>query len=428
MSENTNIEWCTHTFNAWWGCTKVHTGCANCYAEATDARWGGDHWGKDASRRMILGEWGKPAKWNREAEAAGTPATVFASSMCDVFEAFDGAVVNQQDQRLYIERPGRLINAEIARNLITTTDTGDPVTLAYLRSKLWPIIESTPWLRWLLLTKRPENIMGMVPESWREAWPAHVWTGTSPVNQKTADECIPHLLKVPGKHFLSVEPMVGPVNVSGWPDEGIDYTPDSFDASAWPGWVSSRVLLELRRFWTDGHRSIKNYWENAKSNRAPAFGAIMGMTARQWLCAADSPEAVVRGRFVHAWNNMGRLISDRGEYVVAFGRGRDYSHRFLGADGQYRHKINWVICGGESGAGKTIRPFDLAWARSLRDQCRAAGVPFFMKQLGAKPCNLPLHIGDGSGRGGLLNKKGGDPAEWPEDLRVRQFPDWRVDQ
>jgi len=323
MSENTNIEWCTHTFNAWWGCTKVHTGCANCYAEATDARWGGDHWGKDASRRMILGEWGKPAKWNEAAEAAGTPATVFASSMCDVFEAFDGAVVNQQDQRLYIERPGRLINAEIARNLITTTDTGDPVTLAYLRSKLWPIIESTPWLRWLLLTKRPENITGMVPGSWLEAWPAHVWTGTSPVNQETADECIPRLLKVPGKHFLSVEPMVGLVNLTPYMTEIVS---------------STDTEIEERRL------------------------------------------------------------------------------------------IDWVICGGESGTGKTIRPFDLLWARSLRDQCAAAGVPFFMKQLGAKPCNLPLHIGDGSGRGGLLNKKGGDPAEWPEDLRVRELPEWRVDQ
>ncbi len=82
--------------------------------------------------------------------------------------------------------------------------------------------------------------------------------------------------------------------------------------------------------------------------------------------------------------------------------------------------IDWVIVGGES--GPHARPCDVAWIRSIRDQCRAAGVPVFVKQLGADPCNLPMHLGDGSGRGGLRDRKGGDPAEWPEDLRVRDWP------
>lgn len=82
--------------------------------------------------------------------------------------------------------------------------------------------------------------------------------------------------------------------------------------------------------------------------------------------------------------------------------------------------IGWVICGGESGSG--ARPFNVANARRLRDECQKAKVPFFLKQLGRFP-----FWGHDGGRGAegflkLKDPKGGDPAEWPEDLRVRQFP------
>ena len=82
--------------------------------------------------------------------------------------------------------------------------------------------------------------------------------------------------------------------------------------------------------------------------------------------------------------------------------------------------LDWVIQGGESGHG--ARPFDVAWARAARDQCRAAGVPFFLKQLGAKPfCEPTVPIP--SDRSPLKDRKGGDESEWPEDLRgCRAFP------
>lgn len=89
MSSETKIQWTDHTFNPWWGCTKVHDGCKNCYAEAFDKRVGGAHWGTRASRRMILGEWGNPAKWNKVAAASGVRARVFCASMCDLFEELD---------------------------------------------------------------------------------------------------------------------------------------------------------------------------------------------------------------------------------------------------------------------------------------------------------------------------------------------------
>ena len=75
----------------------------------------------------------------------------------------------------------------------------------------------------------------------------------------------------------------------------------------------------------------------------------------------------------------------------------------------------WVICGGESGPG--ARPFNLAWAESLLDQCRAAGVPFFMKQIGSNPVAHEWRFSQG-----VRDRKGGDLTEWPAHLRVREFP------
>jgi protein gp37 len=85
--------------------------------------------------------------------------------------------------------------------------------------------------------------------------------------------------------------------------------------------------------------------------------------------------------------------------------------------------VDWVIVGGESGKG--ARRFDLAWARSLRDQCAAAGVPFFMKQMGSRPTDIRYSNDPPDGwalRIKLKHSHGANPDEWPEDLRVRQWP------
>ena len=64
--------------------------------------------------------------------------------------------------------------------------------------------------------------------------------------------------------------------------------------------------------------------------------------------------------------------------------------------------LDWIICG--AGSGPHARPMDLDWARSLRDQCKIAGVPFFMKQICKNGRKIPLHL-------------------WPADLLVREYPD-----
>ncbi len=87
--------------------------------------------------------------------------------------------------------------------------------------------------------------------------------------------------------------------------------------------------------------------------------------------------------------------------------------------------IHWIICGGESGPG--ARPMNIEWARAIVRQCRAAGVAPFCKQLGSRPYETTLDMGHMDGPEvhrplRLKSKKGGDPSEWPEDLRVREMP------
>jgi protein gp37 len=83
------------------------------------------------------------------------------------------------------------------------------------RVKLWNLIEATPMLDWLLLTKRPQNIGRMVP--WTAKWPDNIWLGTTVENQKFAEIRLPHLLKHPARvRFLSCEPLLGLVDLKGW--------------------------------------------------------------------------------------------------------------------------------------------------------------------------------------------------------------------
>lgn len=102
---------------------------------------------------------------------------------------------------------------------------------------------------------------------------------------------------------------------------------------------------------------------------------------------------------------------------------------------RYHPRLDWLIVGGES--GPCARPCDVAWIRSAVDQCREAGVACFVKQLGARPLafepamaaeqpadSIAVHgeYDPDPIEFSLVSSKGGDPSEWPEDLRVRQFP------
>jgi len=108
--------------------------------------------------------------------------------------------------------------------------------------------------------------------------------------------------------------------------------------------------------------------------------------------------------------------------------------RALVNDGRLRSmppRIRWVIVGGESGPG--ARPCDVAWVRSLVRQCAGASLPCFVKQLGAAAVDVPNGLAGAALKvpeeatelvsNRLRDRAGRDPAEWPADLRVQQWPE-----
>lgn len=284
MAANSKIEWTHHTFNPWRGCTKVSPGCANCYAESLSGRNPGTLgvWGPNGTRVVASDAmWKEPVKWDKAAKAKGERHRVFCASMADVFEDWRGPMTNSKGTAATTQVPG------FAER---------PMLMQDVRVRLLKLILATDHLDWLLLTKRPANILPMLRDAWIQVdsaldpdprnsrpfvIPLNVWIGTSVENQQAADERIPHLLEVPARvRFLSCEPLLGQVDLS--------------------------------------HH----------------FG-----------------------------------VADR--------RGEPSGPR---CDPDGSPSIKWVIVGGESGGGS--RPMHPQWAKSLRDQCQAAGIAFHFKQWG----------------------------------------------
>lgn len=192
MAQNTEISWTHHSANLWWGCTAVHEGCKNCYAEILSKRCGNDLWGNDKPRREIKSVWSDLDKYQKLAAKAGEMHRVFVGSMMDIFE-----------------KPMPLINSK--GELDKNQNTGN------LRFHLFYRIDRGDYsnLMFLFLTKRPSNINKYIFESWKENPPKNVMFGTSPVNQKTYDKLVPQLLQVKGKIFLSIEPQLDLIRITG---------------------------------------------------------------------------------------------------------------------------------------------------------------------------------------------------------------------
>ena len=190
MGENSKISWTNHTFNPWWGCQEVSPECDNCYARTLAQRYGykegGAHfpiWGKNKRRRFFGDKhWNEPAKWNRAAERAGVRQRVFCGSMCDVME-------------------------EVVNNAIAST-----------REQVYSLIQRTPLLDWLLLTKRPQNFRRFLPEPWLEKPEPNVW-GMTTVGCRKSLWRVEELRSTPfAVRGLSVEPLLedlGRIDLTG---------------------------------------------------------------------------------------------------------------------------------------------------------------------------------------------------------------------
>jgi len=305
VAEKTGIAWCDSTWNPWIGCTKVSPGCDHCYAAEQDSRkrWDGGktHWGAGVPRyRTSASNWVQPIAWNKKAAKSGEVHRVFCASLADVFD--------------------------------------NEIDLTW-RLDLWQLIEKTPNLSWLLVTKRIGNVPAMVPAWMHNGFPTNVRILITVVNQEEADRDVPKLLALSCKNGISYEPALGPVDWSPW---------------LWP----------MCWHWDAKYRSPED---------AIAAGAY----------AEQKPQGLVSA---------------------------------------HRKFLEWIIVGGES--GPKARPFDIDWAYSTVAQCKGASVPCFVKQLGVSAFFEPTEFHESiEGREyHFKDRAGADPAEWPEHLRVREFP------
>jgi protein gp37 len=189
MAENTKIEWADDTFNPAIGCQHVSPGCDHCYAETQNAfgKWTADgSWGPHAARRRTsVAYWKKPLAWNEAALRLGRRRRVFCASLSDWLD-------NQWDKEW--------------------------------RSDLCQLIEATPNLDWLLLSKRIENYRKLVPPSWQGGPPANVWLGVTAEDGEHYRQRWPILSAIPAAvRFISYEPAIGPM---GQLDLGDGRVPD----------------------------------------------------------------------------------------------------------------------------------------------------------------------------------------------------------
>lgn len=380
MAEQSKIQWTTHTFNLWRGCQKIAEGCRNCYAETLSKRNPGTLgiWGSESSgaTRVVAAEsyWQGPVRWNGDAERDhgqacrawelaekyGKPGgsipharpRVFCASLADVFEDWQGPMVNASGNQIHACRKSLLSEAWVVEgeHRASCVACHEPLTMNDVRARLFQLIDATPNLDWLLLTKRPENVRRMWPiPEWNACLSGdcphdtqaecdrsladpevnrrdNVWLGVSCSTQDDCDRMIPELLKcrdLAAKLFVSLEPLIEPVDLS---------------------------LVEVE--------------VGSAKGGYPAFPLI-----------------------------------------------------------------DWVIVGGESGTA--ARPCNVEWIRDVVQQCKAAGVPCFVKQLGSRLVitgdqhpGWPGQYDESTDewRANFTDPKGGDPAEWPEDLRVREVP------
>lgn len=396
MSSKTGISWTDSTWNPVRGCSRVSEGCRNCYAEAVAARFsgpgqpyeglakyvGGVHDTSDGTYKRVEREprWtgevrviehvlDQPLRWTR-------PRRIFVNSMSDLFHE---SIPYQQIARIF----GVMLLAE--RHTFQ------------------------------VLTKRPDRMASWF--RWIESNPLYL--GESAATSKryevgAAASCLAIL-----GNTLTPEQIRGPLFTAAIAG-GVKPAPDAAIRMRWP-------LPNV-------HLGVSIEDQKTADERIPLL--------------LETPAAV---RFVSAEPLLGPVdLAGPGFLMVngchTFPDGEAMPHLcggFRSSPCPGSPRVDWVVVGGES--GPSARPFDVAWARRIVADCREAKVPAFVKQLGARPIDperIPHDPNDAPIRGGvatpaqleriaelcemgmvrLRDRKGGDPSEWPQDLRVQEFP------
>lgn len=205
------IGWCDYTFNPFIGCTKISPACDNCYAETIAKRFfPAAKWGNHPRVLTSEANWRKPLAWNKRSQAN-----------FNAFEQFKNTQ-GMTDEQLLEQGFIKPIQPKVFCG--SMCDVFDNQIMNGYRFSLFKMIYEAPHLTWLLLTKRignVEKIFSQVKDCFvfnSSEWPfANIWLGITVCNQEEADRDIPKLLQLPAaKRFLSIEPMLGYVDLSKW--------------------------------------------------------------------------------------------------------------------------------------------------------------------------------------------------------------------
>lgn len=329
MAERTGIEWTDSTFNPWIGCTKISPACDHCYAEAQmDTRMGRVKWGAGQSRsRTSVPYWKQPLHWNtradvfRECAACGWRGDL--ALRADPM-AFACPSCDRTDWREARRRVFCASLADVFDNEV------DPRWLA----DLFDLIEATPNLDWLLRTKRIGNVRARI-EAARES-------------------------------TTIVEGGLRVVRSCSWADR----LPPNI-------WLGATICNQ-----SEADRDIPKLLATRAAKRFLSIEPMLGEIDLRNIDDGHAHRNVPR----EAWGDADDDDSPPALWWDALTGKRTIMHG--GADGEWSRtdgKLDWIICGGES--GPHARPMHPDWARSLRDQCKAAGVPFLFKQWGEwAPC------------------------------------------
>ena len=303
----TNIAWADRVWNPTRGCSRTGTpGCDNCYAERQAIRF------KDGTYKGLVRSTRLGPRWTGEV----------------------AVVPDKFDEPLRIPQRGK---ARARIFVDSMSDFFHEKLSAQDLEPIWKTMKEADWHDFLILTKRPENIVDRLPSDWGTGY-RNVWLGVSVENQECAEKRIPVLLNVPAAvHWLSCEPLLGPLDLRKWLPP--------------PAW---------RTHWVGG----------ASSWATPEGKAIAGEPMR-WC--------------------------------------------------------SWIVAGGES--GPRARMCNIDWLADIVEQCKAIGLPCFIKQLGAAPFAPVKQLQVGAFKNTnfgvevkLKDRKGENPDEWPQELRVREFP------
>jgi protein gp37 len=223
MAEQSAISWTDSTFNPWIGCTKVSPACDHCYAARQDAfrKWTPEGWG-GPRRRTSATLWRQPVLWNAQDFAQCTACGWRDERRAFVHDFGDGV-------RAGCPACGCATHRDARRRVFCASlaDVFDNQVPDEWRHDLFELIRTTPRLDWLLLTKRPQNIVRMVRDHGAIAGngtcylPDNAALGTTAEDQPRADQNLTALQRTRMQLgarvlFASIEPMLGPVDVSRW--------------------------------------------------------------------------------------------------------------------------------------------------------------------------------------------------------------------